>query len=130
MKVRFFADFPDFTLLADCLQAQEMVCPAVNEPIHILSDRFYVLAPFLSWICVIHSQVANAAEFSGNTKIETDRFGMTDMEVTVRSGWKSRMDLREICGEQIGGNDIANEIGRCTLRPAWRVHREFAQSSV
>ena len=122
MKVPFF---PDFTLLADGLQTQEVVRPAVNEPIHILSDRFYILALFLGWICVIHSQVANTGEFSGDTEIEADRFRMPDMEVTVRFGRKSGVDLREICRKQIGGYDIANEIGRCNLRPAWCVHKEF-----
>src|ERR1700739_63299 len=118
MKVPFSADFPDFTLLTDWLQPQEMVRPAVNEPVHILSDRFYVLALFLGWICVLHSQMSNAGKFSGDTEIEADRFSMPDMEVTVRFGRKSGMDLREIWSEQIGGDDIANEIGRCTLRPA------------
>jgi hypothetical protein len=33
--------------------------------------------------------------------------------------------LREIWSEQIGGYDIANEIGRCNLRAVWRVHKEF-----
>src|ERR1700751_3875067 len=118
MKVPFSVDFPAFTLLTDCLQPQETVRPAVNEPVHILSDRFYVLALFLGWICVIHSQIANAGKFSGDTEIEADRFSMPDMEVTVRFGRKSGMDLREIWSEQIGGYDIGDEIGRGKFDPA------------
>src|SRR6516162_755343 len=104
-----------------------MVRPPANQPVYIIPDRFDILTFLFSWICVIHSQVADAGEFSGDTEIETDRFRVSDMKITIRFGWESGMDLWEILRAQIGGHDIADEIGRCNLGCAWCRHKDFGQ---
>ena len=47
---------------------------------------------FLGWIGIIEPQITQAAKFLSNTKIQTDGFGMANVQVSIRFRRKPRMD--------------------------------------
>src|ERR1700724_2052966 len=85
-------------------------------------NRLDILAFLFRRIRVIHSQVTNAVEFSGDAKVEADRFRVADMKVPIRFRGKPGMDLREMISAQICGDHITNKIGRGDLRCARGSH--------
>src|SRR4030067_3300522 len=58
--------------------------PVESKPPYILFNRFHIFNFFLRWVSVIKSQVAKASKFGSQSKIKTDRFCMSDMEIPVR----------------------------------------------
>jgi hypothetical protein len=61
---------------------------------------------------VIESQVADATWiFFGNSKVEADGFGMTDMEIPIWFGRKSGDDPTTMfAGSTVPRHDVSNEI--------------------
>src|SRR5437667_1495312 len=76
--------------------ADIFVRPTVDQPAHVRHDGIDILGFFFCGISVVHSYVANAAELARNPEIETDRFRVADMEITVRLRRKTGMDLSVI----------------------------------
>ena len=52
-----------------------------------------------------------AAELGGNAEVEGDRLGMADVQVAVGLGRKARDDLGVPAGGDVGGDDLADEVG-------------------
>ena len=91
-----------------------------SEPAHVFLDRIDVLDIFLARIGIVESQIALAAELGGQAEIETDRFGVTDVKITVGLRRKTRMDPALIFALlEILDDDVANKMRRRRLgRPA------------
>ena len=49
-------------------------------------------------------------EIARQTEVQTNRFGVTDMQITVRLGRKAGNNLRVLTLRQIAFNDLADEI--------------------
>ncbi len=69
--------------------------PLVAKPLHILFDGVDVFLVFLFRVGVVKPQVAVAGKGLGDAKIQADRFGMTNMQVTV--------GLRRESGDHLAG---------------------------
>jgi hypothetical protein len=55
---------------------------------------------------------ADAAELAGDAEVEADRFGVADVEVAVGLGWKAGVDLGILLLRDVGGDDVADKVGR------------------
>jgi len=69
-------------------------------------DRFYEFLAFFFRIGVVKTQVAFAVEILRQTKIQTDGFGMADMQITVRLGRKAGYYALVLATGQIGFNRL------------------------
>ena len=94
--------------------------PIEAEPVHVVLDRIDVLDIFLRRIRVVETQMANAAEFRREAEIQTNRFGMSQMQIAVGLGRKARDDAAAVlAGRPVVGDDLANEMidqGSCCRR--------------
>src|SRR5262249_57483337 len=72
---------------------ESLVCPAVNQPMHVSHDRSDVLRFLFRRIGVVHANVADAAKLARNSKIKTDRFRVANVQITVRLGPNTVYDL-------------------------------------
>src|SRR5438105_2071184 len=84
---------PAFLRFTFGLEAKAIIGPAANKPLHIFGDGFDVLDFFLGWIGVVHAQIANPAELAGDAKVQTNGFGMANVQVTVGFGRETGMNL-------------------------------------
>ena len=64
----------------------KVLAPIEPKPADITLYGVDILLLFFGWIGVVKTEAALAAEFFGNTEIQTDRFGMANMEIVVRLG--------------------------------------------
>ena len=92
------------------LQAQSIIGPAADEPIHVLDDGIDILDLFLGRVGVVHAQVADAAELPGDAEVEANALGMADVQVAVGFGRETGMDLRIFFFSNMPDHDVANEI--------------------
>jgi hypothetical protein len=76
------------------LEAQLVVGPASDEPVHVFDNGIHILNLLLGRVGVVHAEVAYPAEFAGNAEVQADAFGVADVEVAVRLGREARMDTR------------------------------------
>ena len=90
--------------------------PIEAKPAYILLNGFYIFDIFLGGVGVIKSQITGAVVFGCQAKVQTDRFGMADMQVSIWFRWKAgRHFLVELVGFEIVFDDIADKVG-------WRRH--------
>ena len=92
------------------LQAQAVVGPAADEPLHVLGDGIHVLDVLLGRVGVVHAQVADAAELAGDAEVEADGLGVADVQVAVRLGRKARDHLADATRGQVLLDDLAEEV--------------------
>src|SRR5689334_13961509 len=92
------------------LQAETLIGPARDEPLHVLGDRVDVLDFLLQRIGVVEAQVALAVVLARDAEVEADRLRVTEMQVAVGLGRKARDNLRMALFREILRDDIANEI--------------------
>src|SRR5690606_8783902 len=87
--------------------------PLEAEPAHVRHDRVDEFLTFLFGIGVVEAQIASAAELLRQTEIETDRFGVPDMQIAIRLRRKPRGDLAAsaIVGHIILDNGAQKIIG-------------------
>ena len=88
----------------------EVLAPIEAEPAHVAHDGVDIFLLFLGRVGVVEAQVAVAAEFLGNAEIETNRLGVTDMQIAVRLRRETGNDRLVPAGRQVGANDVADEI--------------------
>ncbi len=89
------------------------IVPVKAQPLDVVLDRIDVLDVFLDRIGVVEAEVAVAAEFVGDAKVETDRLGVPDVQVAVRFRREARDDAAVVLpGGHISGNDLANKVLR------------------
>ena len=66
--------------------------PAKPQPCHGLDDRVDVFLFFLGRVGVVETHVTGTTETFGKTEIQTDRFGVTEMQITVGFRREARTD--------------------------------------
>ena len=64
------------------------------QPVHVLLDRLHELALFLRGIGVVEAEIEFAAVLLRHSVVEENALGMSDVEVAVRLGRKTRVDGR------------------------------------
>jgi hypothetical protein len=78
---------------------------------------------FFSWIGIVEPQITEAIKFLSNTKIQANRFGMTNVQVPIWLRRKPRMDsLIKSPGALICGDQGSNEIDGGMVFGRW--HRQ------
>ena len=99
-------------------ESKTVVSPTGDQPPHILLNRIDVLDLLFGRVGVVVTEVAGAAEFAGDAKVETDRFRMPDVEIAIRLRRKTGDNLGITAGFEVLGNNVADEVGRDRLRGA------------
>ena len=79
---------------------------------HVRHDGPDVFCFLLRRIGIVHADVADAAELASDPEVETDRFRVADVQITIRLGRKARDDLLVFSGAQILRDDVADEVRR------------------
>ena len=104
-------DGPGVELLEVVRRVEEVLAPVEAEPAHVRLDGVDVrlLLPFR--IGVVETEVAAAAELARDAEIEADRLRMPDVQVAVGLGRKARDDRGLPTVAQVGGHDVADEVG-------------------
>ena len=91
----------------------KMLAPVVSQPGDVLFDRIDILRILFHRVSIIESQMTAGTNFTillGQTKIHPDRFGMSNMEVTVGLGWETGNRSSMLPTLDIGRDDLANKI--------------------
>ncbi len=106
--------------LAEVVGGVTQALPVEAEPAHVLLFGIDVLLFLLRGIGVIEAQVGLAAELVGETEVETDGFGVANVEVAVVLGGKPGLDLgiAVLFGMQVPCDDVTEEIG-CASVLTW-----------
>ncbi len=73
------------------LKEENKKMPVKAQPMDILLNCINVFRIFLCRICVVHTEVAESAEFLSHTEIYAKCFTMSDMKITVRLRWETCM---------------------------------------
>jgi hypothetical protein len=92
------------------LEAEAVVGPAGNEPLHVGGDGLHVFDILLDGIGVVEAQVALAVVLAGDAEVQADGFGVADVQVAVGLGRETRDDLGVAFFGNVAGDDIADEI--------------------
>ena len=109
--------------IAFWLQSQAIIRPAADEPFHVFDDRIDVLDVFLGRVGVVHAQVADAAELARDAEVQTNGFGVADVQIAVGLGRKTRVNLRIALLRDVCFDDVADEIRRArSLRRPVAIH--------
>ena len=89
----------------------EAVAPVKTQPVNILHDGVDILDIFLHRIGVVETQVTRSAKFLGNTEVNANSFGMTDVQITVGFGRETGAQPASILsGLQVGFHNLFYEI--------------------
>ena len=75
-------------------------------------DRIDILGFFFRRVGVVHADVADAAELVRDAEIQTDRFRMADVQVTIRLRRETRPNFSVLPRANILRDNVANKIGR------------------
>ena len=70
---------------------EEPVFPVASQPANVFDNRIDILGLFLRRIGVVEAQVALTAKLRGEPKVEIDRFGVANVQISVRLRRKARM---------------------------------------
>src|SRR5690349_5788718 len=91
----------------------EMRAPIKTQPPDIALNCVDVFLLFLGRICVIEPQMAASAELPGDTEIQTNRLGMTDVEIAVWLWREAGNDLFDPTGIKVSLDDVTNKVAAC-----------------
>ena len=90
---------------------EQTIFPVKTEPSNVVHDRIDVLHLFFFRVGVIKSQVALSAVLFGNSEVETDRFGVSDVQIAVRFRRKTSVNTTvPFSGFHIFVNDLTNKV--------------------
>jgi len=84
--------------------------PTKEEAEYVRSIMADVFCFFLRWVRIIHANVADAAELARDSKVETDRFCVADVEITIRLRRKTGDDLFVFSGANVLRDNVPNKI--------------------
>ena len=87
--------------------------PFEAEPLDIALDCVDVFLIFFRRVGVVETKIALAAKRFRQTEVQADRFGMTDVQITVGLRRKARDDLGMLTRLQVGLDDRAEKIRGC-----------------
>ena len=92
-----------------------LAIPLKSEPGNIILNRVHILLTLLLGICVIEAEITQARIFRRHGKVETDGFGMTDMEIAIRLRRKSSVHAPSMLVLfEILSNLVADKVRRST----------------
>ena len=81
-----------FSVVVDLLKIVRRMgngLPLKTQPRHIVLNGFHIFVAFFDGVGVIKAQVGCTAIFFSDTKIQTDAFGVTDMQESIGLGRKA-----------------------------------------
>jgi hypothetical protein len=87
-----------------------MVAPAESQPLDIPFDGLHVGGFLLAGVGVVKAHMTAAIILEGGTEIETDGFGMTNMEEAVGFGRETGDDFLVFSRGQVFGDNLADKI--------------------
>ena len=106
---------PFVKLLEIIRSVVEPIRPVKAQPVHVFHDRFDIFDVFLGWVGIIEAQVAQAPVLGGQAEIETNRFGMANVQIAVRLRRKARVHpAAKSAGPVVLFDDLLNEVERGT----------------
>ena len=96
--------------------------PLKTQPLHVIFDGVDEFLVFFFRVGVVETQMADTAKLFGHAEIQTDGFGMANVQVAVRLRRKTGYHAGYPAGGQIVLNDFGNKVmsGRdsvCHSRP-------------
>ena len=96
--------------------------PFEAKPAYVVLDGLYVFRIFLLGIRVIETQVAHAAILLRDAEVHANRFGVTDVQVTVGFGRETRLQTAVVktCS-QVAFHNLLNEVQTLLARGAYFV---------
>src|SRR6516162_5736855 len=94
----------------------EVLTPVEAEPMNVALDRVDVLLLLPGRVGVVEAQVAAAAIFLRHTKIDPDRFCVTDVEIAVWLWREAGHHLGGAPRSDIGFDDVADKVAACRHR--------------
>ena len=89
--------------------------PLESKPAHILHDCLHEVLVFPQGIGIVETQVGSAAELIGDPEIQTNRLGVTNVQVPVWLRGKPGNDGGVFSRFKILDHNIAYEIRRSGL---------------
>ena len=103
---------------------EQQLIPLKAEPRDVFLDGVDVFDVFLGRIGVVEPQVARAAVLGGDAEVQTNRLGVSDVQIAVRLGRKTGRDPAVVfAGGEVLFHDRADEIDRSRRRGRSRVVR-------
>ena len=84
--------------------------PLEAQPLHVFLDGVDVFLAFFFRIGVIETQVTATAELLGHAEVQTDGFGMANMQVAIRLWRESGHYPLNFARSQIFFDDFGNKI--------------------
>ena len=85
--------------------------PLEAEPADVLLDRLDVLDVLFGRVRVVEPQIASSAVLPGDPEVQTDRLGVTDVQIPVRLGRKPGLDAAVVgAGGDVVCDDLPHEI--------------------
>ncbi len=87
------------------------ILPVPAEPFYVVYNGLDVFFFFFCGVGVVETQVAGAIEFGGNTEIQANALGVSDMEVAVGFGGEAGDDAAiPFAGFEVGGDDFTDKV--------------------
>ena len=83
---------------------EEPVAPVKAQPVNVLLDGLYKLHILLGGVCVVHTQVAHAAELFGSTEVDDQGLAVADVQIAV--GLRRKTGVHGFSGELPAGSNI------------------------
>src|SRR5260370_514762 len=106
--------------------------PLKPKPVDVDHDRLNVLGLFLLGIGVIEAKIGMSPKFVGQSEIDANRLGMTNVQIAVRLWREPRLHAAAmLVGLEILNNNVADEVRRSGRRRgshsffssfAWGIH--------
>ena len=87
-----------------------IAAPLEAQPFNVSLDRIDIFLLFLGRVGVIKTQVADTAKLPGQTEVQTDRLGVTNVQVTVGLRRKAGNDVAVLAAVQISLDDLAQKV--------------------
>ena len=91
------------------------VGPVIAQPVDVVLDGQHELGVLLGRVGVVKAQVAQAAVFAGDAKVDAQRLGMADMQIAVRLGRETGVYLFRASAGQVGVDKLFDKIARFFL---------------
>ncbi len=85
--------------------------PLTSQFTSAMMDSTYSISSFVGFVSS-KRRLQTAAEFARDAEVQADGFGVADVQIAVRFGRKTRVNLWIFSLGNVRGNDVADEIGR------------------
>ena len=113
--------------LVKVIGCEEFFVPLETQPADVFFDRIHVLGVFFFRVGVVETQVAFATKLLGNPKVQTDRFGVTNVQIAIGLRRESGLDSAVVLfvGDVLG-NELTDKVeffGSCFFGHGERVIR-------